>query len=142
MAYMSQENKKSKAPKIKALLKEYGIKGSLAVRNYSTLVLNLKGGTIDFIGEYNKQVDAQNSRVGQYRAEGYMDVNTYWYMEHFTGEAKEFFGKVLEIMNDGNHDNSDAQVDYFDVGWYSNINVGKWNKPYEYVAPILEHDNE
>jgi hypothetical protein len=37
---------------------------------------------------------------------------------------------VIDAMNDGNHDNSDIQSDYFDVGWYTHINVGRWNKPY------------
>jgi hypothetical protein len=33
-------------------------------------------------------------------------------------------------MNAGNHNNSDVQSDYFDVGWYIDVNIGKWNKPY------------
>jgi hypothetical protein len=33
-----------------------------------------------------------------------------------------------------NHDNSDIMTDYFDVGWYVNIYVGKWNKPYNVKA--------
>jgi hypothetical protein len=33
-------------------------------------------------------------------------------------------------LNTGNHDNSDSQTDYFDVGWYVDVKVGKWNKPY------------
>ena len=37
-------------------------------------------------------------------------------------------------MNDGNHDRSDPQSDYFDVGWYVDVNIGKWNKPYTLVA--------
>jgi hypothetical protein len=33
-------------------------------------------------------------------------------------------------MNMGNHDNSDIMTDYFDVGWYVDVNIGLWNKPY------------
>jgi hypothetical protein len=33
----------------------------------------------------------------------------------------------------GNHDRSDIQSDYFDVGWYVDINIGRWNKPYALV---------
>jgi hypothetical protein len=33
-------------------------------------------------------------------------------------------------MNDGNWDKSDIQSDYFNVGWYVDVNIGKWNKPY------------
>jgi hypothetical protein len=36
-------------------------------------------------------------------------------------------------MNDGNFDKSDIQSDYFHVGWYVSVNIGKWNKPYEVV---------
>ena len=52
MAYMSQERKQSLAPSIKAVLKKYGVKGTLAVRNHSTLVLNIKSGSIDFIENF------------------------------------------------------------------------------------------
>ena len=59
-----------------------------------------------------------------------LQVNEYWYHEHFDGKAKSFLKEVISAMNDGNHDNSDIQTDYFDVGWYTHINVGRWNKPY------------
>ena len=52
MAYMSQERKQQRAPIIKAILKKYGVKGSLSVRNHSTLVLNIKSGKIDFIENF------------------------------------------------------------------------------------------
>lgn len=119
MAYMNQEKKAKIAPAVKAICAKYGVKATLSVRHYSTLVLNIKSGKIDFFK------DAADDRGG------YTQVNTYWYHEHFTGKAKEFLGKVIAAMNVGNHDNSDAQVDYFDVGWYVNVNVGKWDKPYE-----------
>jgi len=50
-----------------------------------------------------------------------------------SGEAKAFLTEVYEAMMEGNHNNSDIQSDYFDVGWYVNIQVGKWNKPYELI---------
>jgi len=121
MAYISQERKKSLAPAVKAVLKKYGIKGTLATRHYSTLVLNIKEGKIDFFADL-----ADNSG---YRS-NYIQVNTYWIQDHFKGKAKAFLLEVKEAMNSGNHDNSQPQYDYFDVGWYIDINVGKWNKPY------------
>jgi hypothetical protein len=36
-------------------------------------------------------------------------------------------------MNAGNWDKSDIQTDYFDVGWYIDVNVGRWDKPYALV---------
>ena len=58
-------------------------------------------------------------------------MNVYWYKEHFSGKALKFLGEVIPAMNNGNHDNSDIQTDYFDVGWYSDVNIGSWNKPYK-----------
>ena len=54
MAYMSQERKSEIAPKVKSILKKFGIKGSLSVRHHSTLSLTLKSGKIDFIGNSNR----------------------------------------------------------------------------------------
>ena len=131
MAYMSQETKAKIAPAVKAILKKYKVKGSLAVRNHSTLVLNIKQGPIDFIGNFNKTV---SDRPGGFRngspAEKSLQVNPYWYHEHFSGKAKSFLSEVLAVMNSGNHDNSDIQSDYFDVGWYVDVNIGQWDKPY------------
>lgn len=134
MAYMNQEKKAKIAPQVKKVLKKYGIKGSLAVRNNSTLVLNLKSGKIDFIGNSNRVCGNdfyQVSKGFKPNTSGYSDVNPYWFHEHYDGEAKAFLSEALTAMNAGNHDNSDIQTDYFDVGWYVNVNIGKWKHPYQ-----------
>ena len=38
MAYMNQERKAKVAAKVKPILAKYGMKGSLSVRNHSTIV--------------------------------------------------------------------------------------------------------
>ncbi len=137
MAYFNQERKSERAPAIKAILKKYNVKGSLAVRNHMTFVLNIKSGSIDFIENYIK-TDADkpygnkmsNDQVAYIRKNQSLDVNTYWYQEHYSGKAKSFLKEVLAAMNGGNHNNSDVQTDYFDVGWYVDVNIGSWNKPY------------
>jgi hypothetical protein len=121
MAYMSQEKKATIAPAIKTILKKYNVKASLAVRNHSTLVLNVKQGPIDFVNDFGNSEDAKKFGI---------QVNPYWYQEHFVGESREFLTEVITAMNDGNHDRSDIQSDYFDVGWYVDVNIGQWNKPY------------
>ena len=132
MAYMSQEKKAKIAPKIKAILAKYKVKGSLAVRNHSTLCLNIKSGSIDFIGNFNKTISADHYLVsrGFTPAEKYLSVNPYRYDNHFSGKALAFMQEVFAAMNDGNHDRSDIQSDYFDVGWYVDVNVGQWDKQY------------
>lgn len=134
MAYMNQETKAMMAPAIKDVFKKYGVKGSLAVANHRTLVANIKSGPIDFIGNYNETVKESHPNYDFRPAEGYIDVNPYWYHEHFSGVAKLFLLELLTAMNTGNHDRSDIQTDYFDVGWYVDVNIGKWNKPYVLTA--------
>lgn len=114
MAYMSQEKKKQLAPAIKQICKKHGISASLAVRHHSTLVLNIKGGCIDFGFDHH-------------------DVNPYWFKEHFADNdaALDFLSEVVAAMNEGNWNRSDSSVDYFDVGWYIDINIGNWAKPYK-----------
>jgi hypothetical protein len=138
MAYFNQERKSERAPAIKAILKKYGVKGSLAVRNHSTFVLNIKSGSVDFIENYIK-TDADKhygnkmdqNQIDYLRKNKAVDVNPYWFQEHYSGKAKQFLTEVFAAMNKGNHNNSDIQTDYFDVGWYVDVNIGQWNKPYE-----------
>ena len=119
MAYMSQDRKKELTPGIKKVLKKYGVKATLSVRNHSVLVLNISAGKLDFLGEYNEE--ARDGRI---------QVNPYWVKEHYSGVSRDFLTEVVAAMNAGNWDRSDVMTDYFDVGWYVDINVGKWNKPY------------
>jgi len=132
MAYFNQERKAAMAPSIKAICKKYNVKASLAVRHHSTVCLNIKQGSIDFIESYingnpHKMTTEAADRV---RKSGNIDVNPYWYQEHFDGKALKFLKEVFAVLNGGNHDNSDIQTDYFDVGWYVDVNVGQWDKPY------------
>lgn len=122
MAYMSQERKKSMEPAIKAILKKYGFKGSLSVKHHSTLVLTIQSGEIDVFNDYGGFRDGDR---------GYIDVNTYHYRSHYTGKTLEFLSEVIPAMMIGNHDNSDIMTDYFDVGWYIDVQFGKWDKPYK-----------
>lgn len=115
MAHFTKEMKSAIAPKIKALLSEYGMKGSLSVRNYSTVVLKIKSGTIDF-------------------GKDYINVNVYWVDQHYAGKPREFLLKALEILNTGNYDNSDIMSDYHDVGHYVDIEIGQWDRKYELVS--------
>jgi hypothetical protein len=132
MAYMNQERKAVIAGKIKPILKQYGVKGTLSVRNHSTIVLNVKSGKVDFIGNFNKVVGA---RPGGFRlgspAETYVDVNPYWFHEHFSGVSKKFLTEVMQALKSADwYDRSEAMTDYFDTAYYVDVNIGQWNKPY------------
>ena len=130
---MNQEKKAQIVSLIKPLLKQYGLKGSLSVRNHSTINLNIKAGNIDFIGNANEVTAnrAYGERV-ENRHKDYMQVNVYWIADHFTGVAKEFLLKAVEALKGaGYYNNSDAMIDYFDTAYYYHINVGQYDKPYE-----------
>lgn len=138
MAYMSQEHKAKLAPIIKAICKKYNIKASLAVRNHSTLALNIKSGDINFIENYiftdaakphaNKMTADQ---IEYLREKNVLDVNPYWYQEHFSGKSKAFLTEVIAAMYGPEYfDHSDSQTDYFHCSHYIDVNIGKWDQPY------------
>lgn len=136
MAYMSQERKAQLSPAIKAHCAKYGVKASIGVNHSSTLVVNIKSGKLDLCVNSFEACHEQYSRkyphstpqtLADYKA---IQVNPYWCHEHFTGKCQEFIVELVRLMNIGNHDRSDIQSDYFDVGWYVSINIGKWNTPY------------
>lgn len=126
MAYISKADKDAKAVELRALAKQYGIKATVARRHSSVLVLNIGSGKIDFLGQFN-DVDTNYST-------SYIQVNHYRISEDFTGIAQEFLLKAYEIMNEGNYNNSDLMSDYHDVGFYVDINIGRWDKGYALAA--------
>jgi len=140
MAYINQETKKKIVAAVKPILKKYGVKGTFAVRNNSTIVLNVKSGKLDFIENY-LATDAALPHAGKMpqdqidyiRKQKTLDVNPYWFQNHFSGKVRTFLLEVFSAMKKaGNwYDNSDAQIDYFDTAYYVDVNIGKWNKPYE-----------
>ena len=122
MAYMSQDRKRELVAEAKKVLKRYGMKATFKVRHHSTIVCTIKSGPLDLIG--NSVIDAHKTRAGC------MDVNVYHYRNHFSGECLKFIDALVKALNAGNWDKSDAMTDYFNVGWYVDLDVGKWDKPY------------
>ena len=149
MAYFSQEDKKKVAPKIKAVLKKYGLKGSVAVHNHSTLVVNIKEGSLDLCGVELKCRLADTRYVRLHQDPGgflsqepekptYIQVNRYHASEWCRRVGEEKIAKFYEELNEatmsaGWFDKSDIQTDYFHTAYFIDINVGKWNKPYNFV---------
>lgn len=138
MAYISQDTKAKLAPTIKAILKKYGVKGSLSIRNHMSLVLTLKSGKIDFIENYIATDAAKPyankmsaDQIAYIRKNGYLDVNTYWIDAHYTGKAKDFLTEMKAAMEGPDFfNNDDIQTDYFSRSHYVDILIGKYDKPY------------
>jgi len=118
MAYVSKETKKELAPEIKKVLAEYGVKGTIKVNNYMTLVVTLR------------KVPA-----GMFTPKEIADgVNVYHIERFFEGTAKKFLTKLLAAMKGAKwYDKTDAMIDYFDTAWYNDIKIGEWNKPVEVI---------
>lgn len=134
MAYVSKEMKAEIAPTVKALLKKYGLKGSLSVRNHMTLVLKITSGRMDLIGNYNETCASIPRAVAlaPFRPiEKHLSVNPYWCQEHFSGAARDFVMSAVAALKGPKYfDHSDAHTDYFHCSHYINIDIGRWDKPY------------
>ncbi len=122
MAYLSQEDKKKLAPRIKELFKKYDLKGSISIRNHSTLVVKVSSGPIDF---------------GINEDQGYIQVNPYYVDEHYEGAAREFLVELVDAMRGPDYfDDSDPMTDYFYCSHYISIDVGLWDKPYQLIEKV------
>lgn len=147
MAYVNKEKK----AQIKEALKQVmpsDWKWSLAVRNHSTAVLTISKAPVDLVSIFCDAADAYNKRrveiygereqsTSYQREKGNYDVST-WSLQHMTeGLQNRYiaatFKKLFDAMNTNNYDNSDIMTDYFDVGHYVDIQIGKWNKPFQVV---------
>lgn len=141
MAWMNQERKAKIADAVKPILAKYGVKGSLSVRNHSTICLTVKSGKIDFIENFintdhttwtGRKMDQRT--VDSIRKSQNLDVNPYWFHEHFSGVAKDFLTEAFQALKAADwYDESDAQTDYFNTAYYVDLNIGKYNKPYQLI---------
>ena len=136
MAFVSQGMKKELAPNIKAVLKKYGMKGSISINNHSSLVVTLQQGPLDFSG-----VDARGERIFYEATDGgfYSQVNTYHVDKFYSGVTADFLNELVAAMKGKTsrgewYDRTDIMTDYFDIAYYVNVNVGKWNKGYIYTG--------
>ena len=138
MAYISQELKKKLAPGIKKVLSEYGLKGTISIRNYSTLRVTIREGKLDLIAAVNADNQRNSQRTGMPPRviEDYYQANPYRASTDYSDKkVGEFFAKLVDAMK-GNewYDRSDAMTDYFDTAYYLSIDVGKWDKPYRFTG--------
>jgi len=133
MAYVSQEMKKEMAPFIKQVFKKYGYKGTLKINHHSTLVANITEGPYSLEEIAGRELNDHEKKYVYH-------VNTYWIDDNFKHNepVRDFLNALKAAMNgvgskEANYDNSDIMTDYFDVGWYIDINFGNagTNKSYK-----------
>ena len=130
MAYVDQNKKTLIAAALKSVMPK-GWKWSLAVQNHSTIVLTISQAPVDLLAEYTR-VGNERRRYGEasHARVDHADVNHYHLDGAFDGELLETFSKIVAALNTNNHDRSDIQSDYFDVGHYVAVKIGRWNKPF------------
>lgn len=65
----------------------------------------------------------------------YSQLNPRYFGEHYAEYPAlvEVVEKINSIINLGNYDKSEPMTDYFEVGWYTDVHVGKWDKFFVYV---------
>lgn len=133
MAYMSQEKKTQIAAALKKVIPA-DWKWSLAVQHHSTICLTISGAPVDLVANYANHGMDEPHRSSALR-KGHVDVNPFWWKDHFSPEMADVFKPVFDALNQGNHDRSDPMTDYYDVGHYVKVSLGRWNKPFALLAP-------
>jgi hypothetical protein len=142
MAWMSQEKKAEIARELKKVMPR-DWKYSLSVRHHSTIVLTIQAAPVDLMAIYNKRVAESWERRGdKHKPETYAQVNEYHLDGQFSGELLETFEKIKGALNVGNHDRSDLMTDYYDVGWYVDINIGRWDKPFRVIPATVPEQRQ
>lgn len=102
MAYITSQQVKEIRNEIKSLFPK-SFKFSITREHYSVVRVNLMQSPIS--------IEAHGNRA---------------FKNHKTIE------KIIEtVVNKGNFNHSDSMTDYFHVGWYTRIELGKWDKPYQ-----------
>lgn len=138
MAYINQDMKKVISAKLKPVLAEYGLTGTLSINHHSSITLTLKKGPIDFYAEKR----AFRARDPRSLAEGISDqedcplsINPYSITETWSLHTSIVLKEILAALKGADwYDKSDMQSDYFNIAYYIYIEVGKYGVPYQLTS--------
>lgn len=132
MAFMNQDRKAVIAAELKRVIPQ-GWKWTLGVRHHSTIVLNIWAAPADLLGMIRPNVaHPVDRRFGLYMPRR---------QDALKGAPQEVinqFDRIADALYRGNHDRSDPTSDYFDVGWYVEVNIGSYQRPFVNTAPMVE----
>lgn len=123
MAYITKEKSAAIRKALKAAFP--GWKFSVRIEHHQRLDVTILEAPIDLLAcqvESRYTTDLDRTK--------YTGVNHYHLDNQWLPPARDDLRQIIDICNDGNHDNSDAQSDYFDVGWYFDLQIGCWDKPF------------
>ena len=118
MAYITTEKVKEMRDKLKELFPaKKGWKLSITKEHYSGVNCSI------LTAPFELRLDTTRTNES---------VNHYYVKEHYNDNpaSKEALLSILQVLNTNNYNNSDSQSDYFDVGHYVSLSIGKWDKPF------------
>lgn len=134
MAYITAQQVDAKRKALKAAFP--GWKFSVTKHHHSRLNVAILAAPIDFLSVeamarpmHHVNISHEQA-VADVKACGTTAVNHYYLADNWQGDALKALQGITKICMDGNHDNSDAGSDYFDVGWYFNLKIGQYDKPF------------
>lgn len=118
MAYITADRTREIKKELKA--KFPNLTFSVRREHYTSVDVAIVAGDVDFSDLLN-----EDGRT-------YKQLNHY-YLDNY-GKHSQLFKDIYKIVDEGNYNNSDSMTDYFDVGFYVDMSIGKWDKPYQYVG--------
>ena len=142
MAFMNVEKKRTINEELKKVKKNFDghLKYSLRIEHHMKLHMTITECSIDLLKEAVEQCREKhggtNSDHFDYALQrGHLQLNPYHIRSMFAedSEARKLLGSLVNALNCINHNNSDISVDYFDVGYYVHVSLGRWNKPFTVV---------
>ncbi len=126
MAYITA--KETRAIKKKLVESFPDFKFSVRNEHHSSVAVTILSGPVRFnYTEEARRTSASMYNVTSEKEPDYLQLNHY-YLENYTNA--NILHEMYDILNDGNYDNSEPMTDYFDVGFYVNLSMGSWDKPY------------
>lgn len=112
MAYMNQLKKSEINAELKKIIPK-SWRWSLSVKHHSTLVFTLSSAPAAELGEFDGK---------------HVQINHYYPEKYFKGPILELVERIIKAINFKNYNRSDCYTDYYDVGYFVNFSIGRWDK--------------
>ena len=90
------------------------------------------------LAELECLVTSTHFSLGHFHYNDVYNANNWSNGTFLTEQGFDMFKRISMIANQYNWDNSDIQTDYFDVNFYLNLSIGKWDKPFTDFAEEIK----
>jgi hypothetical protein len=132
--YLDKEKLASIKAEVSRILKKWKMKGSVSCKR-RTLVVTLYSGPFDLMGKLNEHSRRRHmSLYPEFVFEPHdylpLNFNIGGYDSVFSEEENNFVTELDRAINDGNWDDSDPTMDFYNCGWTAYIHIGRWNRNY------------